>query len=129
MAQRISIKSPMRRDETDGFWAATTTSLETARANLRNLLLTAPGERLFHPDFGLNPRRMLFENFFDQDAYKDRVHAQVSKHLPYLTIDDVLISTADDDPAISVHHVRIKMFFHLRDYESLHDSIEHTFER
>ena len=76
----ISIKSPMRRNPDEGFFESTKTSLETAKSNLRNLLLTVPGQRLMRPDFGLSPKRLLFENRFDKQAYKDNSNNRCYHH-------------------------------------------------
>ena len=40
----------------DGIFRKTKTTLEQARYNLRNLLLTVKGERLAHPEFGCDNR-------------------------------------------------------------------------
>jgi len=127
MAKGISIQSPLRRHPVDGFWERTTTSLDTAKADLRNLLLTVPGERLMVPDLGLSPKRELFENIFDKEAYSDKVHAQVSKYMPYIVVNQIIITTMDDDPSMPAYHVYIKLFFHMKDFENLSDFVEHLF--
>ena len=45
----------------EGFFYKTKTVLEQSKANLRNLLLTTPGERIFQPDFGSNLKNLVFE--------------------------------------------------------------------
>ncbi len=126
MARGISIASPIRRSSEDGFFQATTTALDTAKSNLRNLLLTAKGERLMHPDYGLSPKSSLFENRFDKEAYKDMVHNQVARFLPYILIKQINIKTQDDD-SLYINKIYIKLWFALKDYENVEDFIDHLF--
>jgi phage baseplate assembly protein W len=125
--KRISISSPLRRGSSDGFWQGTTTSLATAKSNLRNILLTSPGERIMRPRFGLSPRKYLFENRFPMEAYKDEIHAQVSEYLPYINVNKIVIEQHEDNPSISVGNVKVFLAFSLRDFESQEDFIEHLF--
>jgi len=121
MTSGIGISSPLERDPSDGFFKATKTSLETARSNLRNLLLTVKGERLMQPRFGVHPRRMLFENRFDAEAYKAELAMQVATYLPYISIKEIAITTSEEDESLSPHVVKIKIWFSLRDYDDIDD--------
>ena len=56
----IGISLPLSHG-TQGFFAKTKTTLDQARSNIRNLLLTIKGERLGNPTFGSNLYRVLFE--------------------------------------------------------------------
>ena len=44
----------------DGIFRKTKTTLEQARHNLKNLLLTMKGERLGHPEFGCDIHKLIF---------------------------------------------------------------------
>ena len=55
----IGLSFPLRRDTTSDF-ALTKNSLQQAEHNLRNLLLTHPGERLNQPEFGCTLRALCF---------------------------------------------------------------------
>ena len=44
----------------EGFFFRTKTVLEQSKANLRNLLLTTPGERVFQPNFGSQLKSIVF---------------------------------------------------------------------
>ena len=57
---KVGIDLPIRRDEvTDGWFASTTTTIESVKNNIKNLLQTNQGERLMQPTLGLNLRRLL----------------------------------------------------------------------
>ena len=55
----IAPRLPMHRDSESGI-ALTQTIKENTRQNLKMLLLTSPGERIMHADYGVGLRRMLF---------------------------------------------------------------------
>ena len=57
----ISIKLPLSLDPDDGY-KLNKTLKEVARQNLKMLVLTAPGERIMIPEFGVGIRNYLFEN-------------------------------------------------------------------
>ena len=60
---KVGIDLPIRRgDELDGFFASTSTTIESVKNNIRNLLNTNEGERFFQPNLGMNLRRLLFEH-------------------------------------------------------------------
>ena len=45
----------------DGYFATTKTTIESVKNNIRLLLQTQKGERVFQPNLGMNIRRFLFE--------------------------------------------------------------------
>ena len=45
----------------DGYFATTKTTIESVKNNIRLLLQTQKGERIFQPNLGMNIRRFLFE--------------------------------------------------------------------
>lgn len=65
-------------------------------SNVKNLLLTAKGERYMQPDFGTELRFILFENISSEDALADRIRGEIisaiSTWLPYLTIKNLEVN-------------------------------------
>ena len=57
----IGPKLPLIRDDVFGHFSLFTEYKDEIRQNLKNLLLTAPGERMMNPDFGVGLRHFLFE--------------------------------------------------------------------
>ena len=47
----------------DGYFKTTKTTIESVKNNIRLLLKTEKGERLFQPNLGLALKRFLFEDF------------------------------------------------------------------
>ena len=69
----------------------TKTVLEQAKSNLRNLLLTTPGERVGQPEFGCNLIDILFDqNIADiSDKVDEIIREAVSQQLSYIIINDI----------------------------------------
>ena len=78
-----------------GVFNSTYTTKEQVKANIKNLVLTNPGERYYHPNFGVGAQGLLFENI-TKDMLKslgNKIESQVSLWLPYVTIKDIEINT------------------------------------
>jgi phage baseplate assembly protein W len=58
---------------------------------LKNLLLTSPGENLSDSGYGVGLRRFLFEQNVDSVRARmvSSISSQISKYLPYLTVEDI----------------------------------------
>ena len=86
----ISPKLPLSRNEFDGF-ALNKTILEAIRQNVRMLILTAPGERVMDPDFGVGIRRYLFEQAGPnvRGDIEARIQSQMGQYLPFVNIEDI----------------------------------------
>jgi phage baseplate assembly protein W len=55
------------------------------------VIMTNPGERIMIPDFGVGIKTYLFENATQAtfDEIEDEIRDQVSKYLPYMTINSI----------------------------------------
>ena len=94
----IGLSFPLRRDTTSDF-ALTKNSLQQAEHNLRNLLLTHPGERLNQPEFGCTLRALCFEQDDNSlpEKIEEEVRRSVSVWLPYINIIEVNTLTDEAD--------------------------------
>jgi|TARA_Y100000310_G_scaffold191508_1_gene191492 phage baseplate assembly protein W len=103
----IGLSFPIRRDRFNDF-AMTKTSLQQAKHNLKNLLLTFPGERVGQPEFGSRLRALCFEQIDDELPVKleEEVKQAVSIWLPYINIQEVNTLTEEQDQ--NKIHVEIK---------------------
>ena len=79
-----------------------------ARQHMKVLLLTAPGERMFDPEFGVGLRNYLFEqnHHTTYDQIDSKIRSQVSNYLPYIKIKGINFSTtpvlAGDDHILNI---------------------------
>jgi phage baseplate assembly protein W len=76
----------------------TYTSYEAAKSNLRNLLLTAKGERVMQPEFGTGLHELLFEQMGDdfEGRLVDTITESVNFWLPYINIDEINIELTNE---------------------------------
>ncbi len=70
---------------------------DLVKQNLKNILLTIPGERSMDPDFGVGVSTYLFENYgsFESDL-RQSIFSQVSRYAPFVDLKTVDISGEDD---------------------------------
>ena len=82
----------------DGIFRKTKTTLEQARHNLRNLLLTMKGERLAHPEFGCDIHKLIFENIGTDihDRVEELIKEAVDIWLPYISVNNTSIEQIDN---------------------------------
>ena len=94
----LAVKLPITRDTADGF--AMVKDFNTLiKQNLKMLILTAPGERIMEPEFGVGMRQYLFENF-NEETYGDisaNIGRQVKEFMPAVSILQVDFDTSDPD--------------------------------
>lgn len=90
------ITSPTKRG--DVMFEQTFTSYEAAKANLRNLLLTAKGERIMQPEFGSGIHSLLFEQMDDnlEERLEEVITESVNFWLPYINIETIEVEMTDD---------------------------------
>jgi phage baseplate assembly protein W len=90
------ITLPIKRGNT-GYFEQAFTSFEQAKANLKNLLLTAKGERVMQPEFGTGLQSLLFEPMDDtfEDRLQDVITQTVSYWLPYINIEEIDVEMTD----------------------------------
>lgn len=85
----IGIKTPLEIEGVDnGFLKMHKNLDDTISDNLRNLVLTNHGERLFRYDYGANLREIAFELGTEDGDYEaiNRIRNAVRKYLPYLNL-------------------------------------------
>tara|TARA_B100000073_G_scaffold189594_1_gene156987 strand:- start:26 stop:448 length:423 start_codon:yes stop_codon:yes gene_type:complete len=89
----VGVKFPLEHNRVDGFFPQSKTVREQSKSNLRNLLLTSPGERVMQPTFGSNLKAILFDSFDEitSDNIEEAIREAVNRQLPYITINDVIV--------------------------------------
>ena len=98
----VGIRFPLDHSP-EGFFYKTKTVLEQSKANLQNLLLTTPGERIFQPDFGSQLKFIVFEQGQDiPDRIEETIRSAVDKHLAYININDVFTTQQDNTVSVSI---------------------------
>ena len=81
----IGPRLPLMRDGTFGLFSLVTEYKEEIQQNFKNLLLTAPGERMMNPDFGVGLRHFLFEpRQHSITKIRQKIEQQTRKYMPFI---------------------------------------------
>jgi len=96
----ISPKLPLRLVGKGGF-LMNTTYPEMVKQNMKNLILTIPGERMMDINFGVGLHRFLFEPQTEvvYDDISTRINKQVEKYMPYIQIQEIDFEVPEDKAA------------------------------
>ena len=103
----IGLALPIKPHDNNIF-SLTKNSFDQVRHNLRNLLLTNVGERVYQPEFGSRLRELCFEQLDESlpQRVEDEVRRAVNFWLPYVNIVEVETLTQEDNK--SKIFVRVK---------------------
>lgn len=105
-----------------GFLAGSTTQIEATYYNIKSLLLTDWGERPNQFYMGCNLTEFLFQpaNSETQDAIDERIRSQLSKWLPYVSVDSIDITLVEEQ------QIHVRMQFSIRGRSDLNNAIDVT---
>mgnify|MGYP003150373419 CR=1 FL=1 len=94
----LSPKLPLSVDKIDGY-ALTKNFKQVAQQNLKMVILTAPGERVMDPNFGVGLRNFLFENASNTtfSLMEERIREQARIYVPYITIESINFLSSEND--------------------------------
>ncbi len=107
MATGISAKLPLAYTKADGPYLLTKDLTENTKQNLKNLILTNPGERVMDTDFGLGISALLFQNSNDDtmDDIKERLFTQVEKYIPFIQLINVDTEVRENTAYLRVEYL------------------------
>ena len=116
MAQGLSPAIPFETDDRDGI-RLNKQYIDLVNQNLTMLLLTAPGERVMDPYFGVGMRKFIFE-MDHPTTYANisaRIYKQVEKYLPYIDIEKIdFQSHGTGNSEVAPNTVMIKIIFNIK---------------
>tara|TARA_R110000744_G_scaffold216343_2_gene335166 strand:- start:924 stop:1331 length:408 start_codon:yes stop_codon:yes gene_type:complete len=96
---KIGVAFPL--DE-ENMFSGTETVKEQIKANLLNLLLTYPGERVNLPKYGVGLKNLLFEQNIDLETLKEKISNQISIYIPDIKLENIGINESDDKHTIQI---------------------------
>lgn len=95
--------------------------LESVKNSIRTAFLTAPGDKILNPTYGVDLREFLFEpvSDFTTDIIKEKIEVQLPIMEPRITIDDVEVIGDEDNnqydiylkiniPSLDIYGVQLK---------------------
>ena len=95
----VGIEFPLDHN-LSGFFRQSKTIPQQVKSNIKNLLLTSKGERVFQPDFGCDLRDLLFEQINSEtlDGVDTSIRIALDTWLPYVNINDLIIVQSESNP-------------------------------
>ena len=83
-----------------GVFTLNYTTQDQVKDNIRNLVLTSPGERPYHLNFGVGVYELLFDNATDDvlDTIESRIESQITYWLPYVKLLGSSVTRAQNNP-------------------------------
>jgi phage baseplate assembly protein W len=123
----ISPKLPLTVDKKHGHYSLNENYKDAVRQNLKNLILTAPGERIMDPDFGVGIRNFLFENN-NTELYADiesAIMEQVQKYMSFIEIVNIGFNRTSALPINEENGLSITLTFYIIPLQ-FYDNLEIT---
>ena len=96
---KIGVAFPL--DETNMF-SGTETVKEQIKANLLNLLLTYPGERVNLPKYGVGLKNLIFEQNIDLKTLKEKINNQIHIYISNIKLQNIKINESEDKHTIQI---------------------------
>ena len=109
----VGIDFPFARiPNQDGYFATTKTTIESVKNNIRLLLQTQKGERMFQPNLGMGIRRFLFEQITEdtQVQIENDIVDTFATWLPFVELREIDVDLAEQDQ----NKINIKIVFNIK---------------
>jgi phage baseplate assembly protein W len=123
----ISPKLPLTVDKKHGHYSLNESYKNAIRQNLKNLILTSPGERMMDPEFGVGIRNFLFENN-NVELYADiesTILEQVERYMSFIEIVNIEFNKTSDLPINEENGFSITLTFYIIPLQ-FYDNLEIT---
>ncbi len=111
----IGINLPFKKSEgSEGYFLSTTTTIDAVKNNVKLLLSTDKGERIFQPNLGVGLRRFLFEPITGETtlAIQNEIVDTFNFWLPFITIKDIQVETTSAD-GTNLNQISLNVIFNL----------------
>ena len=113
----IGIDLPFRKSEgIMGWFESTSTTIESVKTNIKNLLQTETGDRIMQPSLGLGLKKYLFEqsNSDIKDLIQQDIIDAFANWLPFVQIRELIITLGDNQTnQFDVNTINIKIIFNI----------------
>ena len=119
---RIGIDLPIRKgNNIDGFFATTSTTIEAVKNNIRNLLQTNQGERLFQPNIGINLRQYLFGQITEETLLQiqESISSTFNFWLPFVQIQNINLKNGTN-----VNSIIVDILFNIKQDPNTLESVQ-----
>jgi len=113
MAVGYAPRLPLEVDSIDGAYTLIKNRKTLIRQNLKMLILTAPGERMMTPRYGVGLRRYLFEpDTVDiRQELKSAIMEQAQIYMPEIKIEKIFMLTRDQIPDMVDNAMQLRIVY------------------
>ena len=121
----VGIDFPFARvPNQDGYFKTTKTTVESIKNNIRLLLQTQQGERVFQPSLGMNLKQFLFEQITEDTSIQieNDIVDVFETWLPFVELRDIQINTDNQDR----NQIDINITFNIKRAPSSLESVQVT---
>ena len=120
----LGLKMPLDKGSFEGYFESTTLTADAVKEDIRNLLRTRKGERLFQPDLGLGLDKFLFENITDEmkQQIQDDIKSTIKKWLPFVSVHSISIELNQGSSDLT-NQLNIKVSFFINSTPNMLDSV------
>ena len=124
----LSPKLPLTRDYEDGY-SMNKTYKDMIKQNVKMLLLTAPGERIMEPNFGIGVRNFLFENNTKslQGEIESEIMRQLQLYMPFVEVVEINFHDYETNDTLPPNYLRIEFRYFIKPLNQL-DVIDLDFD-
>lgn len=100
----ISPRLPLSMATTELTYTTNKNLTESIQQNVKNLILTSPGEKVFDANFGAGVRRLLFENADQGTSARivESISNQISEYMPFIKIEDLQANLDPDNNKVYI---------------------------
>ena len=121
----VGIDFPFARvPNQDGYFKTTKTTVESIKNDIRLLLQTERGERVFQPNLGMNLRRFVFEQITEDTAVQieNDIVDVFETWLPFVELRDIQVNTDNQNK----NQIDINIVFNIKRAPSSLESVQVT---
>ena len=122
----VGIEFPLGRvSGGDGYFKSTKTTIDAVKNNIRLLLQTHRGERVFQPNLGMDLRSLIFEPLTEDITIQieNNIVDVFSRWLPFVDLRNINVNRRDD-----LNQVNINIDFNIRRAPNSLESVQVTFD-
>tara|TARA_R110001583_G_scaffold16420_6_gene67286 strand:+ start:1733 stop:2161 length:429 start_codon:yes stop_codon:yes gene_type:complete len=118
----IGIDLPFRKsDGVEGWFASSSTTLQSVKNDIKSFLNTNVGERVYHPTLGINLRKYLFQPIDNNTMgnIEGEIVDKVGTWFPFITINNLVVNQSQEDE----HKIKISLTFRINNNPTMLESI------
>ena len=121
----VGIEFPFGKTTGDGYFKSTKTTIDAVKNNIRLLLQTQRGERVFQPNLGMNLRSLIFEPLNEDITIQieNNIVDVFGRWLPFVDLRGIEVVRNDN-----LNQVNINIKFSVRRAPNSLESVEVTFD-